>query len=193
MKKIDWKDPLPFSHKGRWHKNQKSIMSPGAKVTWPQFVMECIIFNRTIYWSFYKNVKQGEGWFEFIPKDVRTLSQQAYAVCDYFPHPEDEPLVCVAFKNVLRNNRITKIGQYRKTRVSKEGKTTVTLDEQNFITAVQKELERLMAQRDTFRVIKTENELKAVSGDSVKFETTSGSRKSKKLSFSDLDQTLENQ
>lgn len=181
---IDWKDPLPFDHKGRWHKNIVSFMTPGQKVTWPQFIAECVIWNRHRFWKQYKDIRPGLEWYKPIQKQVRDLCQQANTIVNYFPHPDDEPLVVLAFKNTLRNFNITKIGQFRKVRVSSDGKQNITQDEKDFITSVWVELNKLTSQRDTFKLCKIDLEEKKKIED-IKFDTDN-SKTSKKISIKEL-------
>lgn len=184
---IKWTEDLPYDHKGRWQANIESIMNPGQKITWPQFISEMVCYNRTRYWTTYKDVKRGNDWHKSIPKQVRDLVQQSYVLCNYFPHPADEPLVIVAFKNVFRNFATTKIGQFRKVRVTKTGKQNITQDEKDVITAVNKELERLIEQRNVFKeaiqIAKVQSEGQKTG--EIKFDT--GTKKSrKKASIQDI-------
>lgn len=140
--KIDWTNQ-PYNHK-TWPKDQKSIMNPNARVTWPQFIAEMVVWNRTRIINEYKQIKMGEGWSNAISDKVRKLVQQAYAICNYFPHPNEEPLVYVAFKNFFRNNRVLKIGQFRK------GRKSITQDEKDVVKGVMVELDKLLKQRNVF-------------------------------------------
>ncbi len=149
---IDWANP-PYCHE-RWEKNIDSIMSPGTKVTFPLFIVEMVFFNRSTYIKGFQKINKGNGWSVGVAKQVRALAQQAHAICNYFPFPTSEPLVIVAFKNFFRNNRVMKIGQFRKCRVTKEDKCNITLDEKDLIKGVWAELDRLIKQRDSF--VKTE-------------------------------------
>lgn len=151
MQEINWKDPLPYDHAGRWQKNLPSIMNPKDKVTWPQLVAEFVVYNRKKYWTMYKDVSYGPDWHKAISKHVRGIVQQAYVLCNYFPHPQDEPMVEVAFKNVFRNFRFTKIGQFRKVRTKKNGNQNITQDEKDVVQAIHTELCRLIEQRNIFK------------------------------------------
>lgn len=99
----------------------------------------------------YKEIKYGEGWYLPIQTQVRHLNQQSHSICNYFPHPDDEPLVIAAFKNVFRKLRPLSIGGFRKTRQTKNGKLNITQAEKDIIIAIECELERLIAQRDIFK------------------------------------------
>jgi hypothetical protein len=147
---MEW-DKLPYNHAGKWQKNIQSIFNPDSKITWVQFIMEMVVYNRTRYLKNYPVILKGPRWSHTIANQIRALSQQSSALVNYFPHIEDEPLVAVAFKNVFRNNRVIKIGQFRKARVKKTGNSNITKDEKDIILAVTKELERLIKQRDTFK------------------------------------------
>lgn len=152
MEEIDWLN-LPYNHSGSWEKNMDSIMSPGTKVTWPQLIAEFVIYWRTKYIDSYKGIKQGEGWYRSIAAQVRKLNQQASVICNYFPHPNDEPMVIVAFRNWFRNNRTMKIGQFRKVRsTTKNGKTVVniTQDEKDTVYGLKTEFDKIIKQRKAF-------------------------------------------
>lgn len=146
MNNIDWIN-LPYDHSGRWSKIYNSIMNPSAKITWPQFIMEMVIYHRSKYLKDYPKIQKGPNWSEYIQKQVRSLSQQAYMIVKYFPHPDDEPLIVPAFKNYFRQNRVMKIGQYRKTR-QKDGKCLVTQDEKDLVKGIACELNRLKENRN---------------------------------------------
>jgi hypothetical protein len=156
MSNIDW-TVLPYDHSGRWSKKYDSIMNPrGDKITWPQLVAEFVIYWRTEFLKDYKNIQFGPDWYKTITKQVRQLNQQACSICNYFPHPDDEPLVVVAFKNVFRKNRVMTIGQFRKVRKTKDGKINITQNEKDILTNITYELKRLVDQRDIFKNIPIE-------------------------------------
>src|SRR6185312_9902712 len=101
----------------------------------------------------YKDIKPGKQWYHSIARDVRSLNQQTPVLCNYFPHPDDEPLVIVAFKNFFRQNRVVKIGGFKKTRIVTKGAREViniSQDEKDVVLGVANELERLLKQRDSF-------------------------------------------
>ncbi len=148
MNNINWHS-LPFKHS--WVKDCDSVMSPGDKVTWPQLIMELIIENRVKYIRTHPQIKKGPQWSNDIPKQVRSLVQQSYCVCNYFPHPNNEPLVKTAILTIIKNNRVFKIGQYRKNRVDKSGKINITIDEMDFVKSIYRELSRLTERRDSFK------------------------------------------
>jgi hypothetical protein len=176
---VDWNN-LAYDHSGRWEKNVDSIMNPGSKITWPQYVAEMVVFWRTQFLKNYQDIQRGPGWYESIAKHVRDLNQQATVICNYFPHPNDESLVTVAFRNYFRKNRPMKIGQYRKTRATeKNGKqvSNITQDEKDTVLGIKAELDRLMSQRELFikSAPKTKEEPK-VQGE-IKFKTQSSNKK----------------
>jgi hypothetical protein len=175
--KIDWNKI--YNHE-EWSKDQVSIMNPLAKVTWPQFIAEMVVWNRTKIISSYKNIQRGPGWSSAIPSDVRKLIQQAYAIANCFPHPKNEPLVYVAFKNYFRNHRVLKIGQLRKTRI-KDNKLMITKEEKDIIVGVTAELNRLMAQRDIFVNTKP-TEPPVVSTEPTTFRTENQNQQKSSLS-----------
>ena len=57
---IDW-NTLPYDHKS-WAKDQVSIMNPAAKITWPQFIAEMVIWNRSRIMDEYKLKTLEVGW-----------------------------------------------------------------------------------------------------------------------------------
>lgn len=174
MKKLDW-STMPYDHKGRWHKKFQSIMNPsGDKITFPQLVAEFVIYWRTELLKDYQNIKYGPEWYLPIQAQVRNLNQQACAICNYFPHPDDEGLVIVAFKNVFRKLRPLTIGGFRKTRKTKSGKINITQAEKDILNALQCELERLIEQRNIFISVSTDD--KKIE-PSVKKEVTFNSSK----------------
>lgn len=148
---IDWKIP-PYSHS--WSKNIDSVMNPlGSKITFPQFVVEMLIYNRCKYIKSFPKIVRGEGWSNAISKQIRGLCQQAYLICNFFPHPQEENLVTVAFKNVFRNQMVFKIGQFRKVRIYKDGKLNITQDEKDIIMAVSAEFNNLKSARDSLKAV----------------------------------------
>jgi hypothetical protein len=151
----NWKT-LPYNHVGRWEKKFQSIFDPNSKITWPQFIAEMVVYWRCQFFKNYQDVKQGTNWYHPIEKDVRNLNQQAPVICNHFPHPDDESLVIVAFKNFFRKNRPTNIGRFCKSRSSINKKTgreklNITQPEKDIILGVQAELDRLVKQRQVFQ------------------------------------------
>lgn len=150
MKDIDWVNP-PYEHSGTWHKKFPSIMNPnGDKITFPQLIAEYVVYCRMQVLKSYQDITYGPDWYKPIMKDIRSLNQQACAICNYFPHPDQEPLVVVAVKNIFRKQRPLTIGGFRKSRVTKNGKINITQGEKDILTAIQYELERLIKQRNVF-------------------------------------------
>ncbi|MFA5759525.1 MAG: hypothetical protein WC942_09255 [Clostridia bacterium] len=157
-KSTEWMDmTLPYNHNGRWSKKIKSIFNPQAMVTWPQFIAECVIFWRSKIIKTFPKITYGPGWSDALARQVRQLNQQAATICNYFPHPDDEPLVYSAFKNYIRANRVMKIGQYRKVRTTKDGKCNITQDEKDVVKGIAKELLRLTNQRAAVTNAATKN------------------------------------
>lgn len=132
--RINWKE-LPYNHKGRWTKKYDSIMTPGGKCTFPQLIAQWVLDTRDKYIKTF-NIKRGPGWSIPIERQVRSLIQQASVLCNYFPHPDDDPLVLAAFRKYFTQNRIFKIGRYSKYRVTKQGKLNVTKDEKAVVKAL---------------------------------------------------------
>jgi hypothetical protein len=159
-------------------------MNPnGPKITWPQLIAEYVIYWRTKFLNDYKDVKMGDGWSSSCSKAVRDLNQQASVLANYFPHPDSDPLVKVAFKNFFRNRKPLKIGQYRKVRVTKNGKQNITQDEKDVIKGIATELERLIKQRDMF-VATSPKVLERKEQESVNFGSKSSSPK--KVSLAEI-------
>jgi hypothetical protein len=153
---MDWEN-LPFDHSGRWSKTVNSPMNPGAKITWPQFIMEAIVINRRKYWRVpkWQSIRMGDGWSKAISKDIRGLCQQTSALCNYFPHPDDDLAVKEGFLHYLRTFRPTKIGQFRKHRKS------ITQDEKDFVVGVTEQIEKARKARPQ-ETTKKEEETKPV-------------------------------
>lgn len=183
---IKWESKPPYSHK--WHKIHVSIMNPIAKITFPQYIMEMAVYNRTKFLKTFPKIQKGPKWSQQIAKQVRQLCQQASVICNYFPHPDDEPLVVVSFRNFFRTNRTTKIGAFRKARINKTGKSNITIDEKDVVTGITKELKRLQKQRDMFKTVLKDKDL-----DEIKFKTNHGTiRKDNKQSILELEKELFN-
>ncbi len=149
---IDWK-VLPYNH--TWQAKYPSIMDPGSKITWPQLVAEFVVYWRAKFLPAYKDIRPGPGWYKLISKEVRALNQQAAVICNYFEHPDKEPLVIVAFKNWFRRTKAMKIGRFRKARVIINELTGrenihITQDEQDTYIGIQAELDKLTKQREAF-------------------------------------------
>jgi len=143
---MNW-ETTPFDHAGRWYKKYDSIMNPPEKVTWPQLMAEYVIYWRTRFLKDYQNVKVGPNWYKNCSKQVRDLNMQSSVICNYFPHPDDEPLIVPAIKNYFRNFKPMKIGQFRKVRVTQSGKINITQDEKDVVLGIQSEFDRLLQQR----------------------------------------------
>ncbi len=188
---IDWFD-LPYDHAGRWEKKIDSIMNPGSKVTWPQFVAEMVIYFRTKILDDYRDVKIGPDWYKTRMKEVRNLNQQACIICNYFPHPDEEKLVYAAFKNFFRNAKPLKIGQFRKVRYTeKNGKkiSNITDAEKDVISGISVELSRLIKQRDIFSQTKPAMQ-EVVAPEAVTFRQNTVVSKSKLASLLELENRL---
>jgi hypothetical protein len=149
---IDWKT-LPFDHAGRWEKKVDSLFAPGEKVTWPQFIAEMVIFWRSRYLKDFPKIEKGKGWSRPIQKIVRDLNQQAAVICNYFPHPDDEPLVVYAVKKYFRTHKPLKIGRVRKSRVTKTGgreRVNITQSEKDVVLGINAELMKVLETREVF-------------------------------------------
>lgn len=168
MQTIDW-STIPYNHAGRWSKKFQSIMNPnGDKITFPQLVAEFVIYWRTEILSDYKDISYGPDWYIPIQKQVRVLNQQAYTICNYFPHPDDEPLVIVAFKNIFRKQRPLTIGAFRKVRQTKSGKINITQAEKDILSALKYELDRLIKQRNIFTDVVVKEKKENITFNSAK-------------------------
>lgn len=152
---MDWKH-VPYSH--TYKKVFDSIFNPQDKITFPQFVAEMVIFNRERYIKDFQKLTRGPGWSVPISRVVRGLVQQASVLCNYFPDLNEDPLVEEAFRSYFRNNRVFKIGQYRKTRVSKAGKLNVTQDEKDVLKGINAEYQKLLKKREIFKEVRTVDE-----------------------------------
>lgn len=117
---------LPFNNAGRWSQEMDSIMNPGQKCTLPQYIAQKVLETRCKYLKDHPKITKGPGWSTAVSKQVRQLCQQAAVICNYLPHPDDDPLVIPTIKSYFTENRIFSIGQYRKTRVTKSGKLNIT-------------------------------------------------------------------
>ena len=111
-------------------------MNPISKCTLPHLIAEWVIDTRSKFIKTFPNIKRGHGWSTAISRQVRGLCQQASVLCNYFDHPDDDRIVYAAFKNYFTKNRIFKIGQYRKVRLSKEGKINITQDEKDVVKGI---------------------------------------------------------
>jgi hypothetical protein len=177
--KINWYE-LPYSHK-EWQQKYTSIFNPtGKKISFPHYVAEMLLFNRSKILKNFPIIIKGEGWTNAIQDQYRKAVQQAYTICNYFPSIESEPLVEMAFRNVFRNNRILSIGQYRKIRVTKAGKLNITQAEKDCVLAISTELERLTKQRVTYSEVKT-TESTPTNPSTVKFGGSNTPTKKKSL------------
>jgi hypothetical protein len=138
---VNWKTP-PFDHAGRWVKCIPSIMNPLDNVTWPQFVMEMVVFARIKIFGKKNNkwaIRTGPGWSKQVGPDVRKIVQQAHIICNFFPHPNDDPAVPIAFRQFFRKHLPLTIGAYRKTRVDQNGKVMITKAEKDIILGLSEE------------------------------------------------------
>lgn len=190
-KEIDWFN-LPYDHAGTWSKKFDSIMGSTSKITWPQFISEMIIFLRVKVLPNYNDVKLGNDWYKSLMREVRMLNQQASAICNYFPHPDNEPLVIVAFKNFFRKHRPLKIGQFRKTRFTeKNGRkiSNITQAEKDVVIGIDDELQRLIKQRDIFINCKSSLSENVGQGE-ISFKPTQSSSGKSIKSLIELEQTL---
>lgn len=185
---MKWEAELPYQH--TYQKNLQSIFDPNAKITAPQFISEMLIWNREHYIKSHPKLPRGEGWSRSIVTQFVKLVQQATALLNYFPHIQDEPLVLVAFKNVFRNHAVMKIGGFRKVRVTKEGKINITKEEKAIVTMIEEELNRLIKQRDSFKVV-AEKQIQK-NPEQTTFKTTVGSSKKNFKSLLDLESKLKN-
>jgi hypothetical protein len=136
-------------------------MNPDEKITWPQLIAEFVIFFRTRMIKNYPKVSKGKGWSSQIQKQVRDLNQQATVICNYFPHPDDEPLVVYAVKKYFREHKPLKIGQFRKARLSSKGgkeHLTITQAEKDVVLGINAELMKVIKSREQFNSIKIQPE-----------------------------------
>lgn len=156
MTKIDF-SKVPYNHSGRWHKKFDSIFAPEEKVTWPQYISECVVFWRIKLLKDHPQVTRGKGWSKSIQREFRMLVQQASVVCNFFPHPDDEPLVIYSVKKFLRERRVCSLGGFRKyrTKVSKAGNEvlTITQAEKDVINGIQYELDKVVKARNIIKAI----------------------------------------
>lgn len=152
---MDWKH-VPYSH--NYKKVFDSIFNPQDKITFPQFVAEMVIFNRERFIKDFQKIQRGPGWSKQLSRIVRGLVQQAGVVCNYFPDINEDPLVEQAFRSFFRNNRVFKIGQYRKTRVKKDGKLNITQDEKDIINGINAEYQKLLKKRNIFKEVRAVDE-----------------------------------
>lgn len=157
---IEWCD-VPYSH--TYKKTFKSIFDPQSKITFPQFVAEMVLFNRERYIKDFEKFPRGKGWSTGKSGQIRRLVQQATVICNFFPSVENDSLVEISFRNYFRNNRVFKIGQYRKTRVTKEGKINITQDEKDTVKGILSEYNKLLKKRNMFADLKPNktNEMKS--------------------------------
>lgn len=133
----------PYKH-GKWTARFKPVMnsSPGAKnITFPQFIVEMVVFFRSKLLKDWKHVKRGPDWHKNIGTQVRNLNYQANFILNWFPHPDEEPLVEVAFRNYFKLNRTCAIGGYVK------NKKKLSQQEKEVIKGVWSELSRLQSRR----------------------------------------------
>jgi hypothetical protein len=176
---MDWKT-LPHDHSGTWEKKYDSIMAPGEKVTWPQLIAEFVVYWRTRLLPQYPEVPKGKGWSKNISGQVRNLNHQASVICNYFPHPDSEPLVIYATKKFFRTVRPLTIGGYRKNRVNAKGKLIVTQAEKDIVLGIQAELDRALKTRNVYQDAKP-TEVKAP--QDITFETAKRVTKKNNLAY----------
>lgn len=134
MTKRDWQN-IPFNHT-EWTRKYKSIMNPSGQVTWPQLLMEMIIYNRRKYIAKYKELALGPGWSKAIGGEIRRLTQQSYQICNFFANPNNDPLVEVAIRNFVNKTNCLTYGC-----VKKNGE--ITQQAKDFINGVECELNKL--------------------------------------------------
>lgn len=187
---INWKDKPPYDHAGRWKKNIKSIMNPGAEVTWPQFICEMVIFNRTRFVKDFPKILRGKGWSNQIQSQVRSVVQQAHNICNYFPHPDDDPMVFVATKNFFRNNGCCKLGGFKKNRVSKAGKCLVSQAEKDVVKGITSEYDKLSRRRSAFVDTAPKQNIERDTGK-IQYRLVTNAKKGKMSSLIDLEKKLE--
>lgn len=144
---MDWKE-LPYDHAGKWKSDQDSIMNPGKKCSLPMWIMEKIIDNRAKYIPKFTKLIKGDGWSRPIARQVKLLCQQAFVILNYLPHPSNDPLVTVAVKKYFTDNRVFKLGGFRKTRVTKSGKCNITQEEKYLAQALIHEFDLLKKKTD---------------------------------------------
>jgi hypothetical protein len=194
--KFNWADLPPYNHGGNWAKNKRSIMNPLVDVTFPQFVAEMVFFNRSVIIKTFPKIIKGQGWSRGFEAQYRSVIQQCYNLCNYFPRPDDDPLVEIAFKNFFKNTRCISIGCYRKTRVTKTKKINISQAEKDVVKGISIELERLKSQQ---KKIIDKNDLETIKEDYTKSDNIVSIRpsyKPKKNTFADileLERSLEKQ
>jgi len=118
-------------------------MNPMSTITFPQLVAEMVFFNRSTYIKTYPKIQKGSGWTKGIESQYRSVIQQCYNLCNYFPKADDNKLVELSFRNFFRNNRCMAIGAYRKTRLTKNNKINISQAEKDVIKGITYELEKL--------------------------------------------------
>jgi hypothetical protein len=185
---IDWVN-LPYNHNGTWIKNKQSVMSPGTLVTWPQLLAEIVIYNRIKIIKSFPKVQLGPGWSCAIAGQVKGLIQQMHVICNYFEHPNTDPLVEVAFLHYFKNNKALKVGGFRKIRVTKAGKINITDTEKDTVKGLMYEFNRLKEQRDKFAKVQRDI-INVNQGDplptEISFRSGETSVKGEKLSLAEL-------
>lgn len=150
---MDWKQ-LPYDHAGRWAAKYESIMHPGTQCNWPQLIVQWVISNCAKFIKTYPKIVKGKGWSVPIAAQVRSLSQQSSVICNYFPHPDDDPLVEAAFRNFFKNHRVFRIGSYRKVRETKKGKCNITQAEKDLVKGLMFEYQQLKDKEQRVKSIK---------------------------------------
>jgi hypothetical protein len=155
---MDWKE-LPYNHAGKWEKKYESILAPREKVTWPQFIVEMVIYWRKKFIKNYPEIKIGKGWSRPIQTQVRNLEHQASVICNYFPHPDQEPLVIYAVKKYFRTAKPLKLGGFRKNRVAVNKETgrenlTICQAEKDVVLGIKNELDKALAMRNVYQEAK---------------------------------------
>lgn len=174
----DW-TTLPFDHSGKWGKDVRSLMNPDAYVTWPQYIAEHIVRNRSQFIDKYKNLPKGKGWSNAISADFRKLIQQVYVICSYFPHPTDDDCVKPAFLAYLVKHKPLKIGAYRKNRLvnGKNNRTrlSITQAEKDCVLAIDTEYQKLLNRKQMQQQIIEEQ--KPVAPGNIVFRTGSSKQK----------------
>ena len=123
--------------KRKYTKSLTSIWDSPNKVTWPQYIAELVIYNRSLFIDKYKSLNKGKEWWVPISSEIRSLNQQAAHILSYFDNPEDDSMVNMAIHNHIKKRSVCKIGGYR------QDKLKATFDEKSVVRSIQKELDIL--------------------------------------------------
>jgi hypothetical protein len=165
----------PYNHAGRWSKKFDSIFCPGDKITFPQYVTEMLVWCLSTWAEPYKSIKKGPGWSTAVSKQIRSISQQSYHICNHFPHPDDDKLVVLAFRNYFRKHKPNTIGRYRKTDKS------ATKAEKDTINAINFEYKTLKSQEEkiTNSAPTQQEPIEQKAIEDIKFRSSTGKSKLK--------------